>query len=125
MSLLSPRVLALVWTLCIVVGLTLPGSALPSARLFEFDKLIHAGLFLVLALLWLSAFSRGRVDKGLAILAIILAFSVFTELYQGWLPFGRRADMLDAAADSVGATIGFIVWLPLRRRLETWAERSR
>lgn len=125
MSFFSPRFLALVWTACIVVGLTLPGSAMPISGLFEFDKLIHLGLFLVLALLWLPALSGGRIDRGMAILAVILAFSVVSEIYQGILPFGRQADMLDAAADSVGAVAGFVIWLPLRARMQRWAERTR
>lgn len=125
MRLFSPRLLALIWTACIVVGLTLPGSAMPSNRLWEFDKIIHAGLFFVLTLLWLSALTRGRLDRGLAVLAVILAFSVLTELYQGMLPFGRQADMLDAAADSVGAAIGFVLWVPLRQGMDRWSERTR
>lgn len=125
MRLLSPRLLALIWTACIVVGLTLPGSAMPSTRLWEFDKLIHAGLFFVLTLLWLPALTRGRLDRGLAVLAVILAFSVLTELYQGMLPFGRQADMLDAAADSVGAAVGFLLWLPVRKLMDRWSERTR
>lgn len=125
MRLFSPRLLALIWTACIVVGLTLPGSAMPSTRLWEFDKLIHAGLFFVLILLWLPALTRGRLDRGLGVLAVILAFSVLTELYQGMLPFGRQADMLDAAADSVGAAIGFVLWVPLRKAMDRWSERTR
>jgi VanZ family protein len=124
MSLFSPRLLALVWTVCIVVGLTLPGSTMPSTWLFEFDKIIHLGLFLVLALLWLPALSGGRFDRGMAVLAVILAFSVLSEIYQGMLPFGRQADMLDAAADSAGALAGFLIWLLLRKPMQRWAERS-
>jgi VanZ family protein len=125
MPFFSPRVLALVWTACIVVGLTLPGTALPSTNLWEFDKLIHAGLFFVLTLLWLSALTRGRLDRGMAVLAVILAFSVLTELYQGMLPFGRQADMLDAAADSAGAVVGFALWFPARKLMDRWSERTR
>ena len=125
MPFFSPRVLALTWTVCIVVGLTLPGSAMPSTRLWEFDKLIHAGLFFVLTLLWLSALTRGRLDREVAVLAVILAFSVLTELYQGMLPFGRQADMLDAAADSAGAVAGFALWFPARKLMDRWSERTR
>ncbi len=125
MFLTSPRFLAVLWTMLIMVGLTLPGSQLPQSSLLEFDKLIHGGLFLVLTLLWLVAISKGEVGPGVAVLTIILAFSVLSELYQGWLPFGRHADFLDSAADAAGAVIGFVVWLPLRDRLNRWSERGR
>ncbi|MDE2996326.1 MAG: VanZ family protein [Bacteroidota bacterium] len=125
MRLFSPRTLATLWSVLIAIGLTLPGSALPGASLFEYDKLVHGALFLVLALLWLAAGSRGRLDRGLGIFAIILAFSVITELYQGMLPFDRHPDMYDSAADAIGAVIGFGLWLPLRARLDRWSERSR
>ena len=125
MSLTSPRTLAILWSGLILVGLTVPGSSLPSARLFEFDKLIHGGLFLVLTLLWLAATSRGHSGKGIGVLTVVLAFSVLSELYQGWLPFDRTPDFLDSAADATGAVIGFLIWLPLRHRLDRWSERSR
>ena len=61
----------------------------------------------------------------LAILSMLVAFSVLTEIYQGILPFGRQADMLDAAADAMGALVGFVVWLIARRPLSIWEERTR
>lgn len=125
MVLFSPRVLAPLWTILIFIGLSLPGSRLPDSSVLEFDKLIHFGLFFVLTLLWLAAISRGRIGPGLAVLTIILAFSVLSELYQAWLPFGRTADFLDSAADALGAVTGFLLWLPLRHHLLTWSERSR
>lgn len=125
MVLFSPRFLAPLWTLLIIVGLSLPGSRLPDSSLLEYDKLIHGGLFFILTVLWLAAASRGRVDAGVAILVVILAFSVLSELYQAWLPFGRHADFLDSAADAFGALAGFATWFLVRQRLEAWSERSR
>ncbi|MDE2995592.1 MAG: VanZ family protein [Bacteroidota bacterium] len=125
MLLTSPRLLAPLWTLAILVGLTLPGSQLPDSFLLEYDKIIHGLLFFVLTLLWLAAFSRAKWGSALAVFTVILAFSVLSELYQAWLPFGRHADFLDSAADAFGALIGLGVWIPLRHHLESWAERGR
>ena len=91
----------------------------------EYDKLAHGGLFFVLTILWLAAASRSRLGSGVAILTVILAFSVLSELYQAWLPFGRHADFMDSAADAFGAVAGFSVWLFARTHLEKWSERSR
>lgn len=125
MLLTSPRLLAPLWTLLIIVGLTLPGSQLPGSSLLAYDKLIHGALFFVLTLLWLAALSRAQWGPAIAVFTVVLAFSVLSELYQGWLPFGRHADFLDSAADAMGALIGFVIWIPLRYRLESWAERGR
>lgn len=125
MSLFSPRVLAPLWSILILIGLSLPGSSLPDSSLLEFDKVIHFILFFVLTILWLSAISHGKVGPGLAVLTFMLAFSVLSELYQEWLPFGRTADLMDSAADAFGAMSGFLLWLPLRHHLLSWSERSR
>jgi VanZ family protein len=125
MLLTSPRLLAPAWTLLIIVGLTLPGSQIPDSPLLQLDKLVHGVLFFVLTVLWLSALSEAEWGPAIAVFTVILAFSVITELYQGWLPFGRHADFLDAAADAIGALIGLGIWIPLRHRLESWAQRGR
>jgi len=125
MVLFSPRVLAPLWTILIFVALSLPGSSLPDTAVLEYDKLAHFGLFFILTILWLAAITRGNVGPGAAVLTIILAFSILSELYQGWLPFGRTADFLDSAADAAGAVAGFVLWLPLRNWLQSWSERSR
>ena len=48
MALLSPRILASLWTLLIFVALSLPGSSLPDASLLEYDKAAHFVLFFIL-----------------------------------------------------------------------------
>lgn len=101
---------ALVWTLLIVIGLTLPGHSLPSGSLLEYDKAIHLGLFFVLTVLWLEALANGRVHRALIILGSIIAFSFLSEVYQQLLPFDRTADLFDAVADSIGATLGLVAW---------------
>jgi len=102
--------LATVWTLVIVVGLTLPGKSLPAGSLFEFDKAIHFGLFFVLTLLWLEALAIGRISRALPIFAAIVVFSFLSEVYQQLLPFERTADVFDAVADSIGAAVGLATW---------------
>jgi len=102
-----------------MVALSIPGRSLPQASVvMEFDKVVHAGLFAVLTGLWLLALSGGSIQKGLAILAVIIAFGIGTEFYQEWMPIGRTADFMDSAADAVGALIGFLAWFILKSRLE-------
>jgi VanZ family protein len=98
------------WTLLIMVLLTIPGRSIPSVGIFEFDKLVHAGLFFVLTILWLEALSGGRVARAISVVALIIAFSFLTEWYQELMPIGRTADVFDAIADSVGALLGIAFW---------------
>ena len=101
---------AISWTLFIVIGLTVPGKTYPNSSLLDFDKLIHAGLFFILSLLWLFALAHDRLTRALTITAIVVVFSFGTEWYQDLLPFGRTGDVLDAVADTAGTLAGFVVW---------------
>ena len=77
LRLLPPFRLAVGWTLLIMVALTIPGKSIPDSHIFQLDKLIHAGLFLVLTLLWLAALSEGHIGRGLTILAAMIVFAIF------------------------------------------------
>jgi len=100
----------------ILIALSIPGRSIPSVKVLEYDKLIHAGLFFVLGVLWLTAKSEAKMLRGVVILVCILALSVGSEFYQELMPIGRTADMVDAAADSVGAILAFLIWIGLRQR---------
>ena len=124
LRLLPPFRLAVGWTLLIMVALTIPGKSIPDSHIFQLDKLIHAGLFLVLTLLWLAALSEGPIGRGLTILAAMIVFAIFTEFYQQIMPIGRSADLLDSVADAIGSIVAFLIWLDARTRLERWRQRS-
>jgi len=116
----SPFRLSVVWTLLILIGLSIPGQNIPTVEVFQLDKLVHFGLFFILAGLWLTAKSDATIKKGLRVLVVVLLFAVATEFYQQLMPIGRTADMLDAAANSVGAMFGFGVWILLKDQLDRW-----
>jgi len=124
LRLFSPFRLAVLWTLLIMVALTIPGSSIPDSNILQLDKLIHASLFLVLTLLWLAALSQGSLLRGMIILAAILAYAVLTELYQEVMPIRRSADLLDSLADAVGALLAFLLWIAPRKALERWRQHS-
>jgi len=115
--------LALAWALVIWWLLTLDrlpmpalaGRWLPSLEL-GFDKVAHAGLFLVQAFLCARA-AETRLGNRRALflaLAICLAFGAATELRQRTIPT-RDADPADFAADGIGA-VAAAAALPLSRR---------
>jgi VanZ family protein len=107
---IRPLTLAILWTIFIMVLLTIPGKSIPSVSIFEFDKLIHAGLFFVLTVAWLRAVAGRYVYKAVLVVGAILIFSFVSEWFQEVLPIGRTADVFDAVADSIGALIGLATW---------------
>lgn len=78
------------------------------------DKIAHAGLFFVLAVLLRVAGARRW-----AAFAAATAWGVVDEAHQAFVP-GRDADLADLAADAVGAAAGaWIVTSFARRRGST------
>lgn len=99
---------ALVFGVSSIPDLTPPGPGIPGT-----DKLFHASEYAVLGWLW----GRARRSRWAAVQAAVLGALVggFDELYQGRVA-GRETDLLDAAADMLGATLGCIAWSRWTRR---------
>lgn len=99
---------AFLWALVILTLCLIPGSSLPEWHwfaLFDLDKLVHAGMFFVLALLLAQAFRSAQRPRHwlLAAAGIAIAYGIGTEFMQGLEAMGRRTDPLDMIANSVGA----------------------
>ena len=86
-----------------------PGKDLPESPVVGFDKIVHIGMFVGWTILWLSY----APSKVLFILLLGMAFGVFLEFYQQWLPFDRTFDWWDAAADGLGTLLGAIAYRQL------------
>lgn len=104
---------ALAWAILILVLCLMPGAALPAwhwADLFSVDKLVHAGLFAVLA--WLLLKGLTRPDEVLAlratgvVLLACIAYGGALELMQMLPALGRRGDWNDFTANAIGAVAG-------------------
>jgi hypothetical protein len=120
--------MAVLWTLAILALCWLPikwiqppeqGS--PWFEIPDLDKVIHWGVFVVFALLWLrlgtSRWRFGWVALG------GLAMAVGTELVQA-IPFiDRDCEIADGISDMIGVSIGLLVapWIePVLRYVESW-----
>lgn len=106
-------VCALAWTILIVIGCSLPGSAVPKVPIFpHFDKLVHFIFFFVFTMFWSTYFSYKRKSTMyIIILACILGWQI--ELYQKYFVIGRSFDLYDILADALGAMafLGIITYL--------------
>ncbi len=115
--LLSKRTPALLWTILILILISIPGNMLPKEEktfIPNFDKLIHATLFGSFVFLW-SIYYATRKEKNnhsnsryVLILIIACLYGVATELMQKYLIPNRDYDIYDIMADSIGAVLGFL-----------------
>lgn len=104
------------WFFIVLFLMCIPGNDLPRVddwlhRIY-FDKWIHTGVFGLLCILFCMPFNRSvvsiqkRIQYFIVIALITSLYGLITELIQKyWIP-GRSYDLLDWAADSLGAVIG-------------------
>lgn len=107
----------LLWALVILVLCLIPGRQLPQwdwFDLFDLDKLVHGAMFFVQALLLAQGLKRqGREPRYLLwACGISVAYGVFTEGMQWLEALGRRTDINDIIANTIGAVSagGFASW---------------
>ncbi len=108
---------ALVWALLIFVSSSVPSSSIPDLSILRFDKVIHAGIFLVLCFLAYRALRYqdrfpflSRHCLGFSLLLTFL-YGSLDEVHQYFVP-GRSADPLDLMADTVGGILVVAaIWL--------------
>jgi VanZ family protein len=121
--------LGVAWAIVILVLCATPGQYIPSAdwmELLSIDKLVHAAMFLVLALLIiLSAVKRNKATP-LNIAAIVTAgvfYGVILELMQAWYFSNRSSDWLDVTANSFGCFIS-LLFLRIIKRLKAELQQT-
>lgn len=102
------RLLAVAWTLVMLIGCLTPHAQIPGDINTWNDKSLHILIFAPFTLLWMLT----GVRMGYALVAGLL-FGVLIEALQYALPINRTADWKDVAADCIGAVLGVglaIVW---------------
>jgi hypothetical protein len=110
------RLLAILWTVGILVALTVPTGSVPDTQTTGLDKVVHAVLFAGFGLLWLRGLCPPgqsglracfRRRGGLFFVGGVL-FAAGTEVYQQLLPLQRVADPYDVMADLFGFVVAFV-----------------
>jgi VanZ family protein len=100
---------ALAWTVLVLVLCWIPGRWLgQEAPGGQFDKLAHAGMFVVFS--WLWAWAVAPSMRTARILGAGLLLALVTEVGQAVPLIGRDADPRDALADSIGVGVGLGVF---------------
>ena len=122
-SFLKYNTLSIFWALLILVLCLLPGKDIPSLAIFEFDKLVHFLIYMLLALLmyygWKKQTSFPALQNKtiLKILIITSTYGFVVEILQELLTADRHFDILDALANSTGAVAGSLMGTFVKKKL--------
>ncbi len=106
---------AITWALLIFIGSSIPSSAIPDFSIFRSDKLIHAGIYFVLAFFTHRALRLEQAlpslhNATLGVTIALCAFYGFTdEIHQHFVP-GRSMDVYDWFADVLGILLYAAIW---------------
>lgn len=104
---------ALFWTGLILFFCLIRSSTMPSVRIPNLDKLVHAFLHFVLTTLWFLFFKKQFeiVGVGKPLLVSVLfsfVFGIAIEVMQHFFTLSRSADVLDVVANLCGAILAVI-----------------
>lgn len=120
------RILAVGWTLAILVAYSIPAPGMPAETLLQVDKAAHFVMFLGFGFLWMHAIHPRPPERkrkitsparAFALIGVGIGLSVLAELYQSMLPH-RAAEPYDAVANILGVAVAvsaFWWWYPSRR----------
>jgi VanZ family protein len=105
------------WFFVVMVLMCLPGSDIPKVswldKIYFFDKWVHVGVFALLVLLFCWPLYNSSLNKKQRLqyfIKITIAASIWgltIEFIQKFFIPGRSFELLDWAADSLGALIAF------------------
>lgn len=90
----------------------MPGRDLPSVSIWEFDKIVHFGVYFLLAVLLYFGWKKQQTvphlhhQTKLKIILICVAYGFGVEVLQEWLTADRHFDWFDAIANGVGGLAG-------------------
>lgn len=106
---------SIVWTMVILILCLMPGKDLPEISILNFDKLVHVGVYVILAFSmyygWIkqNSFNSLHQNTLLKILIITSTYGFAVEVMQELFTADRHFDIFDALANSFGAIAGSLL----------------
>lgn len=107
---------SIIWTAIIFILCCTPGRFVPTTswlELLSFDKFVHASIFLILVICWLSHFyAKNKLSINLKWLLVLLCVSYggLLEIMQTTVFSQRSGDWLDFLANSFGCFVGLVLF---------------
>ena len=107
---------AIFWLLVILVLSGYPGHKVPASPFWQFDKLVHTGIYMVLSGLLLFAYSKQYQDlkkRSFLILKVVLFvifYGGFMEILQDYIFINRSGNWYDFVANTLGAILGVLIY---------------
>jgi len=104
------RLLSFLWAGFILVISLMPATNIPKVHVWNADKIVHAGIYFVLAWMLNLGFSRTR-NIARIIFFIAAGYGLLIEILQGTCTSDRQFDWYDVLANSLGV----LLFLGLKR----------
>jgi VanZ family protein len=104
---------ALVWTGVILFGCLIQASDVPTIRISNIDKLVHAFFYFVFTILWFLTFYKVIINVNF-VHSLLFSFlfsillGIFIEILQETLTTTRHGDLLDVLANISGSLLAII-----------------
>ena len=87
-------------------------SDVPAANVENIDKVAHLGFYAIFSILWFL-YLENKIESTpklfLIVFMLSVVFGVFIEFCQSNFTVNRQADVKDAVANTIGATIGLLL----------------
>lgn len=116
------------WFFIVGILTLMPGKDVPEVswmdKITGFDKLVHAALFGGLVFLFSVPYFKAhfshqqKINQFLRITFAVIVWGITVEFLQKYFVVGRDFELLDWAADSIGALIAFWMSKKLLKHLE-------
>lgn len=126
-SVFKPFIPSLVWLIAITILSGYPGNKIPEAPFFNFDKLVHVGIYFVLSIaICFAFFNEKKQPKQQPKIKIwIIFFGIFyggfMEILQHYIFINRSGSWYDFFANAIGVILGVLFYpfiiklLPFKR----------
>ncbi len=106
-----------------------PGDSLSLPDIPNIDKLLHAGIYGLLAATIMFAVQENRWHTrpcmvGISVVIFCLLYGLSDEWHQSFVP-GRTPDILDIAADTFGAATMILLWFQYPRCIKNRTESAK
>ena len=105
---------AILWAFLIFLLSSIPADLIPLPNIFQFDKVIHIGIFFFFGLFIYRAYnlfwtqSSFSFSRALATLLTVTIYGILDEFHQKFVP-GRTPDVWDATADTTGGIFAIVL----------------